>query len=146
MESTEQPSRPALSTYEDFASRAGLELLDTVLSEEHVHGAAQAARSLGLGFVTVRPCDLALVSKWLQGGPTRVSSAVSFPNGDDTTAVKVFAVRDLLQHGLDAGRAALKQIAHSEHLHGGATGIETVLNIGKVVSRQFQYVELELLQ
>jgi len=126
MEPTEQPSRPALSTYEDLASRAGSELLDTVLSEEHVHDAAQAARSLGLGFVTVRPCDVALVSKWLQGGPTRVSSAVSFPSGDDTTAVKVFAVRDLLQRG--------------------ATGIETVLNIGKIVSRQFQYVELELLQ
>src|SRR4051812_12216105 len=126
MESAEQSSRPALSTYEDLASRAGLELLDPVLSEEHVHGAAQSARSLGLGFVTVRPCDVALVSKWIQGGPTGVSSAVSFPSGHDTTAGKVFAVRDLLQRG--------------------ATGIETVLNIGKMVSRQFQYVELELLQ
>ena len=56
----------------------------------------------------------------------KVGAVVSYPHGAATTAVKVYETRDVLQRG--------------------AKIVETVLNVGKMVSRQFRYVETELLQ
>src|SRR3954451_2398751 len=68
-------------------------------NEEDVHAGCQLARELHLGFVTVRPADLGLAAKWMQGIDTSTGSTISVPHGDDTTAVKVYAVRDLIQRG-----------------------------------------------
>ncbi len=96
------------------------------LSEEEIHAGCELARSLALGSVTVRPCDLAPAAKWVEGTGVSIGSVVSYPDGNETTAVKVYGCRDLLQRG--------------------ARHIETVINAGKMLSRQFQYVEIELLQ
>ena len=48
------------------------------------------------------------------------------PHGYSTTAAKTYAARDLLRRGVQE--------------------IDTVMNTGKLVSRQFQYLETELLQ
>lgn len=56
----------------------------------------------------------------------RVASAIAYPDGSTTTAAKLYEGRDLLRRG-----------AHE---------LELTINIGKLVSRQFQYVEMELLQ
>jgi deoxyribose-phosphate aldolase len=101
-------------------------LLSPEISEEQIHAGCQSARELGLAQVTVRPSDVEIVSQWLRGSGVAVGSVVGYPHGSGTTSAKVFATRDLLQRG--------------------AARIETVLNVGKMLSRQFQYIELELLQ
>jgi len=55
-----------------------------------------------------------------------VGSVAGFPHGSTTTAAKLYEARDLLRRG--------------------AREIDMVLNIGKLISRQFQYVEMELAQ
>jgi deoxyribose-phosphate aldolase len=56
----------------------------------------------------------------------KVSSVVGFPHGTATTAAKLYEARDAVRRG--------------------AREIEAVINIGKMLSRQFQHVETELLQ
>jgi deoxyribose-phosphate aldolase len=111
---------------EDLAPILEYPLLHPTFNEEDVHAGCQLARELRLGFVTVRPSDLGLAAKWMQGSETSIGSTIGVPHGEDTTAVKVYGVRDLIQRG--------------------ARHIETAINLGKMLSRQFQYVEMELLQ
>jgi deoxyribose-phosphate aldolase len=98
-----------------------LQLLDPMIPEEQVAAMCERSRRYGLACVTVRPSDVQLASKWLSG-----AVCGSVIGGDHTTAVKLYEIRDLL------GR--------------GATEITATINIGKLVSRQFQYLEMELLQ
>src|SRR5262249_34107323 len=123
MENTEA-ARPPLATYADLARMIDMALVAPDLSEEDVARGCETAKRLGAGWVTLRPADVQLASQWLKGSSVVPSAVVSYPHGDATTAVKNYETRDLLQRG--------------------ARSIETPLNLGKVVSRQFQYVELEL--
>src|SRR5258708_38872549 len=55
-----------------------------------------------------------------------VGSLAGCPHGSSTTAVKLYEIRDVLRRG--------------------AKEVDMVLNISKLLSRQFQYVEMELMQ
>ena len=101
-----------------------LTLLDPMLAEEQVAAMCERARRYGLACVTVRASDAQLASKWLV--ETVCGSFVGGDGGSGTTAAKLYEIRDLL------GR--------------GVREFSTVINLGKLVSRQFQYIELELLQ
>ena len=74
----------------------------------------------------VRPSDVDLVARWMTGSGVRLGAIVDSPHGYSTTAAKTYAARDLLRRGVQE--------------------IDTVMNTGKLVSRQFQYLETELLQ
>jgi deoxyribose-phosphate aldolase len=62
----------------------------------------------------------------MEGSRTVVASVVGYPHGWQTTAAKLYEARDLLRRG--------------------AREVEMVLNLGKLLSRQFQYLESEMLQ
>lgn len=125
-EAAEDNPRPPLTTHEDFARMVDYGLLAPTLGEPQVHQGCEVARRHGLAAVTVRPADVQLASRWMEKTNVRIGTVVSYPHGDATTAVKIYDTRDLLQRG--------------------ARHIETVLNLGKMMSRQFQYVEMELSQ
>jgi deoxyribose-phosphate aldolase len=126
MTETSPTARPPLAAYEDLARMAEYAVLDPGLTEESVHQASLVARKYRVGRFTVRPSDLDLVTQWMKGTGIPVGTVVSHPHASDTTAAKLYALRDAL------GR--------------GAKAIETPLNLGKVASRQFRYVESELMQ
>jgi deoxyribose-phosphate aldolase len=118
--------RPPLAAYEDLARMVDFAALAPNFSEEQVAQACEVARKHRVGRLTVRPADLDLVAQWMEGSGIPIATTAAFPHGADTTSAKLYAVRDALQRG--------------------AKAIETVLNLGKVISRQFRYVESELLQ
>jgi len=60
------------------------------------------------------------------GSGVAVGSLAGFPHGSSTTGVKLYEIRDVLRRG--------------------AKEVDMVLNISRLLSRQFQYVEMELLQ
>jgi deoxyribose-phosphate aldolase len=74
----------------------------------------------------VRPSDADQAVSWMRGSGVAVASVVSYPHGSGTTSAKLYETRDLLRRGV--------------------TEIDTVINLGKMISRQFQYVEMELQQ
>ena len=113
-----------VETYQDLAGLVDYSLTRTDLSEEDIARGCEIAKSYGLAAVIVRPCDVDLAARWV--GSLRLASIVDVPFGYSTTSAKTFAARDLLRRGVKE--------------------IETVMNTGKLISRQFQYIEVELHQ
>jgi deoxyribose-phosphate aldolase len=62
----------------------------------------------------------------LEGSPVKPGTVSGFPHGSTTTAAKLYETRDLLRRG--------------------AREIDMVINIARVLSREFQYVQTELSQ
>jgi deoxyribose-phosphate aldolase len=96
-------------------------LLDPAMPEEQVAAICERARGYAPACVTVRPSDVQLASKWL--GDLVCGTVIG---GEHTTAAKLYEIRDLLSRG-----------AREFTVH---------LNLGKLISRQFKYLETELLQ
>ena len=126
MASPEEPSGPPQLEYDDIAKMMEHSLLQPELSEEEVRAGCEIARQYGIAAIGVRPCDADLAVRWMEGSGVAVASVAGYPHGSSTTAVKLYETRDLLRRGVKE--------------------IDTVLNIGKMISRQFQYVETELEQ
>jgi len=101
-------------------------LLRPELTEQQVRDGCEVARKYDVASVTVRPCDVDLAVRLMDGCKVPVGSVSGFPHGAMTTEAKLFEARDLLRRG--------------------AKEVDMVLNISKLVSRQFQYVETELAQ
>jgi deoxyribose-phosphate aldolase len=76
--------------------------------------------------VLVRPSDVDLAVHWMKGSTVALGTVADWPHGSSSTSVKTYAVRDMLRRG--------------------AKEIDTVMNTGKLVSRQFPYLEMELVQ
>ncbi len=114
------------NTYLDLAKMIDHSLLRPELTQDQVFEGCRIARQYDVASVTVRPSDVDLAVAWMSGSGAPVGSVAGFPHGSQTTSVKLYEARDLLRRG--------------------AREIDMVLNIGKLISRQFQYVETEIQQ
>ena len=118
--------RPPLARYEDLAKMIDHSMVRPELTDDEVIAGCELARNYDVASVAVRPCDVEIAVRTLSGSTVTVGSVAGFPHGSQTTAVKLYEARDVLRRG--------------------AREIDMVLNIAKLRSRQFQYVETELLQ
>jgi deoxyribose-phosphate aldolase len=125
-DAVEKPALSALESYEDVARMIDFPLLAPAFPEAHISDGCDLARTYRLGSITVRPSDAQLAVKWMESSGVTVASVAGFPHGNETTATKLYAIKDLIGRGVGE--------------------IETCLNVGKMTSRQFQYVEMELMQ
>ncbi|HYL75195.1 MAG TPA: hypothetical protein VEU96_13375 [Bryobacteraceae bacterium] len=112
--------------YEDLAGLIEYALTRPELSEENVAQGCERAKQYHVAAVIIRPSDVELVSRWLPGSGVRLCALSDSPHGYSTTAAKLYEARDLLRRG--------------------AQDIDTVMNTGKLISRQFLYLETELQQ
>ncbi|MBZ5592265.1 MAG: deoxyribose-phosphate aldolase [Acidobacteriia bacterium] len=119
-------TRPPLTTYEALAKMIDHSLVRPELTDEQVAAGCDLAKRYQVASVSVRPCDVDLAVRLLGGTGVAVGTVAGFPHGSTTTAVKLYEIRDVLRRG--------------------AKEVDMVLNIAKLLSRQFQYVETELLQ
>jgi len=117
-------SRPPLATYQGLAKMIDHSLLRPELNDEQVEAGCYLALDYNVASVCARPSDADLVVSLLEGSTVAPSSVVGFPHGGATTAVKLYETRDMLRRGI--------------------AEVDMVLNIGKLLSRQFQYVEAEI--
>ena len=117
-------SRPPLATYQGLAKMIDHSLLRPELNDEQVEAGCHLALEYNVASVCARPSDADLVVSLLEGSTVAPSSVVGFPHGGATTAVKLYETRDMLRRGI--------------------AEVDMVLNIGKLLSRQFQYVEAEI--
>jgi len=118
--------RPPLARYEDLAKMIDHSLVRPELTDEEVRAGCELARGYDVASVSVRPCDVEIAARVLANSSVKVGTVAGFPHGSNTTAVKLYEARDAMRRG--------------------AREIDMVLNIAKLRSRQFQYVESELLQ
>ena len=120
------PSEVQPEKYEDLAGLVEYSLVRPELSEEDIARHCEIARQYRVASVIVRGSDVDQVARWLSGSGIRLSAAANYPHGFAPTAVKCYETRELLRRGAQA--------------------IDTVMNTGKLLSRQFQYLEMELQQ
>lgn len=122
----EESGRPACTRYEDLASRLVLSLADGSITEEAVYEGCRAAIANQVRAVLVRPSDIDLAKNWLAGSAVKLGTLTGYPGGSSTTAARLYEARDVLRRG--------------------ATELALTMNLGKLVSRKFLYLESELLQ
>jgi len=118
--------RPPLASYEDLAGKIVHSLLRPELAAPEVLEGLRLARRLGVGSAVVRPCDIELAARHLDGSRVAPASVVGFPHGWQTTSVKLFEARDLVRRG--------------------ARHIGVAVGVPRLVAREFQHVQTELAQ
>jgi deoxyribose-phosphate aldolase len=116
----------AFTTYESLAKIIDHPLVKPELTDEEVIAGLELARRYSIACVSVRPTDIDLAARTLQGSDVRPGAVCGFPHGSTNTATKLYEARDMLRRG--------------------AREIDMVIAISKLLSREFQYVQGELLQ
>ena len=118
--------REPLATVEALAKLIDHSLLRPELSDDDVRAGCALAASYNVASVTVRPADVDIAMRELRGTSVAVGSVAGFPHGSSNTPAKLYEARDLIRRG--------------------AREIDMVINIGKLISRQWPYIETELVQ
>lgn len=82
------------------------------------------AKKYGCVSVCVRPSDLPVVVRELEGSGVLVTTVAAFPHGTASTKSKIFETMDAIVHG--------------------AVEVDVVMNIARFLSGEYDYVEQEL--
>lgn len=99
-------------------------LLSPSLTDEGLKEGCQVAAKYHTASVCVKPHHVKQATAHLQGSDVLVGAVIGFPHGNSTTAIKV---------------AETKQV-----IADGAVEVDMVVNIGKVLSEDWEYVEKEI--
>jgi deoxyribose-phosphate aldolase len=95
-------------------------LLQPALTDKEMEDGCRLAREYSVASVCIKPYGVRLAAEILAGSPVAVGTVIGFPHGGHTTAVKV---------------------AESERAMGdGAVELDMVVNIGKVLSKDYAFV------
>lgn len=108
----------------DIAKMIDHSLLRPEMTTEDVINGCSIAKRHGVASVCVKPCDVSLAKKELEGSGVLVTTVIGFPHGANCTATKVFETKQAIDDG--------------------AEEIDMVLNIGKLRSRKFYYVAKDI--
>ncbi len=99
-------------------------LLHPTLTDAQLRDGCQLARRLQVATVCIKPYAVPLAVELLRGSSVGVSTVIGFPHGSATTEIKA-------QEALDACRR-------------GAVELDMVVNVGKVLSRDWEYVARDI--
>ncbi len=111
-------------TYEQIAKMIDHSLLNPVLTDEQLVEGCRLAMKYQVATVCIKPYYLRESAALLRGSGVKPSTTIGFPHGGHTTAVKVMEVKDALGDG--------------------AQELDMVVNIGKVLSGDWDYVRKDI--
>jgi len=111
-------------TYEDIAGMIDHSLLKPNLTDREIEEGCRIAHEYRVATVCVRPSDVRRAADILRQSPVRVTTVIGFPHGSTTTAAKVFEAEEAIRNG--------------------ARELDVVLNIGKLKSKDYDYVRADL--
>ncbi len=111
-------------TSKDIAKMIDHSLLRPNLSVDDIIKGCAISRKYDVKAVCCVPTDIALCKKELAGTDVRIAVVVGFPHGYSTTSAKVFEAR--------------------EAVAAGAHELDMVLHIGRLLSRDFDYVRADV--
>ena len=110
--------------YRDVAKTIDHSLLRPELDLDTVREGVELALRYDVASATVRPADVALAAELVAGSDVLISTVVGFPHGSHTTATKAAETAELIAAGADE--------------------IDMVLNIGRLISGEDDYVERDI--
>jgi len=99
-------------------------LLHPTMTDEDLYQGCLLAKKYNVATVCIKPYAIKEALDWLKGSDVMVCAVIGFPQGNSTTAVKVFETEQACKDG--------------------AQEIDMVVNIGKVLGEDWQYVEDEI--
>lgn len=108
----------------DIAKLIDHSLLHPTMTDDEIRRGCETARRWGCASVCVKPYAVAMAAAILRGSKVAVGAVVGFPHGNSTVEVKL----------AEAERA----------LDDGATELDAVVNVGKVLSGDWEYIEREV--
>ena len=111
-------------TYSDIAKMIDHSLLQPTLTDEQLDAGCRLALEYDVASVCIKPYALRRCAKLLAGSTVKASTTIGFPHGGHTTAVKVAETED----ALDAGGEEL----------------DMVVNIGKVLGGDWDFVRADI--
>jgi deoxyribose-phosphate aldolase len=111
-------------TYDDIAGMIDHSLLQPNLSDEQLEAGCRLALEYQVASVCILPYALKRAGEILTGSTVQPSTTVGFPHGGHTTAVKVAEAEKALAEG--------------------ATELDMVVNISKVLSGDWNYAEKDI--
>ncbi|KAJ5779752.1 Aldolase-type TIM barrel [Penicillium paradoxum] len=101
-------------------------LLHPTMTDEDIIAGLQIAKKYNVATACVKPYTIPLAKQELQGTDVKICAVIGFPHGNSTTEIKV-------QEATAAAQA-------------GSHEIDMVINIGKVLGGDWQYVSQEIEQ
>jgi deoxyribose-phosphate aldolase len=107
-------------TYREIAGMIDHSLLQPVLTDDELEKGCRLARDYGVASVCIKPYAVVRAVDWLAGSPVAVGTTIGFPHGGHTSAVKRYEAEQALADG--------------------ARELDMVVNIGKVLSKDWVYV------
>jgi len=99
-------------------------LLHPTLTDDELRTGCEMARRLCVAAVCIKPYAVPLAAEILRGSGVAVCTVIGFPHGSQLTEVKALEARLACQQG--------------------ATELDMVVNVGKVLSRDWRYVENDI--
>jgi deoxyribose-phosphate aldolase len=107
-------------TYTDLAKMIDHSLLQPIMTDAELEAGCKLARAYDVASVCIKPYAVKRAAEWLAGSTVLVGTTIGFPHGGHLTSVKVF----------ESERA----------LDDGARELDMVVNIGKVLSKDWRSV------
>lgn len=111
-------------TITDIAKMLDHSLLQPVLTDADLENGCQLARELGVASVCIKPYGVKLAAKLLAGSGVAVGTVVGFPHGSHLTKIKVAEAEAAMDDG--------------------AVELDMVVNVGKVLSKDWGYVAADV--
>lgn len=111
-------------TCEDIAKMIDHSLLRPELTNGDIIKGFETAKKYNVATVCCWPSSVAMAKKHLEGSSVKVTTIVGFPNGYNKTETKVFEAEQAIKDG--------------------AVELDMVINIGKLISRDFDYVKSDI--
>lgn len=113
-------------TPHDIAKMLDHSTLQPFLTEEDIRKGCELALKYDCASVCARPCDVPILAEMLKGSDVKVCTVIGFPHGSHETAIKVAEAKLALEEGCQE--------------------LDMVLNIGKMIRGDHDYVKGEIKQ
>jgi deoxyribose-phosphate aldolase len=111
-------------TFAAVAKMIDHSLLQPTLTDADLEAGCRLAREYGVASVCIKPYGVRQAVSWLAGSGVAVGTTVGFPHGGQVTAIKVAEAEQALDDG--------------------ARELDMVVNIGKVLGRDWRYVAADI--
>lgn len=112
-------------TYSELAKMIDHSLLNPAMSDKELEEGCKVAIKYGVASVCIKPYAVRQAVEWLRGSDVIVGCVIGFPHGNSTTESKRYET----------------ELACKD----GATEIDMVVNVGKAMSGDWDYVKCDIL-
>lgn len=113
-----------MNQIKELAKMIDHSLLHPTMTDQELAEGCAIAKKYDVASVCIKPYAVKDAVKWLEGSDVLVCTVIGFPHGNSTTAIKVAETEQSCKDG--------------------ATEIDMVVNIGKVLGEDWNYVKAEI--